>query len=113
MYWGIFFSSKHKAHELVATEHLSKCILLMECPRLVRVELNMLFALAALTRREQYITPIGVSSPSQPGLCEAPWGKKTPPSAVHVLKTPPTAARGCQLHIKQVSSDRLGVAFGC
>lgn len=43
MYKGIFFSFKHKAQELVATEHLSKCILLMECPHLVRVELNMLF----------------------------------------------------------------------
>lgn len=105
MYWGIFFSSKHKAQEFVATEHLSKCTLLMERP--LCYVLTETCCLAALTCREQYISLIGVWSPSQPGLCEVPWGKN-PPSAAHVLKTPPAAARP-----PQVSSERLGVAFGC
>lgn len=60
---GLFFSYKHKAQEFVDTERLGETLLLMEGPRLVRVELKM-----ASTPREQYITPIGVSGPSQPGL---------------------------------------------
>lgn len=100
MYWGIFFSSKHKAKELVATERSSKCILLMECPHLLHVELNMLVGGV-----EQYITLTGVWSPSQPGLCEG-GGHLQSMSWKHPLLQ-------LGLHMKQVSSDCLGVAFGC
>lgn len=37
------FLPNTSARALVATERLSQCVLLMECPRLLRVELNMLF----------------------------------------------------------------------
>lgn len=40
---GLFFSYKHKAPEFVDTERLAETLLLMEGPRLVRLELNMAF----------------------------------------------------------------------